>query len=49
MKRLNKDKTIVKVRGSINGISDKYSINSFYYLTESHTQRRFQSDYKLLT
>jgi len=49
MKRLNKDKTIVKVRGSTNGILNKYSINSFYYSTENHTQRRFQSVYKLLT
>jgi len=24
-------------------------INSFYYSTGNHTQRRFQSDYKLLT
>jgi hypothetical protein len=56
MKRLNKDKTIVKVRGSTNGISNKYNTNSFYYSIENHTQRRFQSDdlsllahYKLLT
>jgi hypothetical protein len=42
-------KTIVKVRGSTNGISNKYSINSFYYSTGNHTQRRFQLDYKLLT
>jgi len=49
MKRLNKDKTIVKVRGSTNGISNKYNINSFYYSTRNHTQRKFQSDYKLLT
>jgi len=41
-------KTIVKVRGCTNGISNKYSINS-YYSTGNHTQRRFQSDYKLLT
>jgi hypothetical protein len=47
--KLNKDKTIVKVRGSTNGISNKYSINSFYYSTGNHTQRRFQSDYNLLT
>ena len=47
-------KTNVKVRGSTNGISNKYSINS-YYLIGNHTQRRFQSDdlsliahYKLL-
>ena len=37
-------KTNVKVRGSTNGISNKYNINSFYYSTENHTQRRFQSD-----
>jgi hypothetical protein len=56
MKRLNKDKTDVKVRGSTNGISNKYNINSFYYSIENHTQRRFQSDdlslmahYKVLT
>jgi len=56
MKILNKDKTIVKVRGSTNGISNKYNINSFYYSIGNHTQRRFQSDdlsllahYKLLT
>ena len=48
-------KTNVKVRGSTNGNSNKYSINS-YYSTKNHTQRRFQSDelsliahYKLLT
>jgi hypothetical protein len=29
MKRLNNDKTIVKVRKSTNGNSNKYSINSF--------------------
>jgi len=40
--------TNVKVRGSINGISNKYSINPFYSIG-NHTQRRFQSDYKLLT
>jgi len=40
--------TNVKVRGSTNGISNKYSINSFYSI-ENHTQRGFQSDYKLLT
>jgi hypothetical protein len=56
MKRLNKDKTDVKVRESTNGISNKYNINSFYYSIGNHTQRRFQSDdllllahYKLLT
>jgi hypothetical protein len=56
MKILNKDKTIVKVRGSTNGISNKYNINSFYYSIGNHTQKRFQSDdlsllahYKLLT
>jgi len=56
MKRLNKDKTDVKVRGSTNGILNKYNINSFYYSIENHTQRRFQSDdlslmahYKVLT
>jgi len=49
-------KTVVKVIGSTNGIRNKYSINSFYYLTGNHTQRRFQSDdlslivhYKFLT
>jgi len=36
------------IRGSTNGISNKYSINS-YYSIGNHTQRRFQSDYKLLT
>jgi hypothetical protein len=41
-------KTIVKIRGYTNDISNKYSINS-YYSTGNHTQRRFQSDYKLLT
>jgi hypothetical protein len=40
--------TNVKVRGSTNGMSNKYNINS-YYLIGNHTQRRFQSDYKLLT
>jgi hypothetical protein len=49
MKRLNKDKILVKVIGSTNGISNKYNINSFYYSTGNHTQRRFHSDYKLLT
>jgi hypothetical protein len=56
MKRLNKDKTIVKVRGSTNGIRSKYNIIFFYYSTGNHTQRRFQSDdlslivhYKFLT
>jgi hypothetical protein len=48
-KDLNKYKTIIKVRGSTNGISNKYNINSFYYSTGNQTQRRFQSDYKLLT
>jgi len=49
-------KTVVKVRGFTNGISNKYNIKSFYYSTGNHTQRRFQSDdllliarYKLLT
>jgi len=32
-KDLNKYKTIVKVRGSTNGISNKYNVNSFYYST----------------
>jgi hypothetical protein len=32
-KDLNKYKTIVKVRGSTNSISNKYNINSFYYST----------------
>jgi hypothetical protein len=36
-------------RGSTNSISNKYNINSFYYLTGNHKQKRFQSDYKLLT
>jgi len=56
MKRLNKDKTDVKVKGSTNGISNKYNINFFYYSIRKHTQRRFQSDdlslmahYKVLT
>ena len=40
--------TNIKVRGSTNDISNKYSINSFYSIG-NHTQRRFQSDYKLLT
>ena len=40
--------TNVKVRGSTNDISNKYSINYFYSIG-NHTQRRFQSDYKLLT
>ena len=38
----------VKVRGSTNSISNKYNINYFYSIG-NHTQRRFQSDYKLLT
>jgi len=49
-------KTVVKVRGSTNGIRNKYIINSFYYSIENHSQRRFQSDdlslivhYKFLT
>jgi hypothetical protein len=49
-------KTVVKVRRSTNGISNKYIINSFYYSIGNHTQRRFQSydlsliaHYKLLT
>ena len=49
-------KTKVKVRGSTNGISNKYNINSFYYSTGKHTQMRFSSNdlsliahYKLLT
>jgi hypothetical protein len=49
-------KTVIKVRGSTNGIGNKYSINSFYYSTGNHTQRRFQSNnlslivhYKFLT
>jgi len=56
MKSLNKDKTDVKVRGSTNGLSNKYNINSFYYSIGNHTQRKFQSDdlslmahYKVLT
>jgi hypothetical protein len=49
-------KIVVKVRGSTNGIRNKYSINSFYYSTRNNTQRRFQSKdlslivhYKFLT
>jgi hypothetical protein len=49
-------KTVVKVRGSTNGISNKYSINFLYYSTRNYSQRRFQSNdlsliahYKLLT
>jgi len=41
-------KTNVKVRRSTNGISNKYSINS-YYSIENHIQKKFQLDYKLLT
>ena len=47
-------KTNVKVRGSTNGTLNKYSKNSYkysvnsYYSIGNHTQRRFQSDYKLL-
>jgi len=37
-------KTIVKVKGSTNGISNKYRISFFYYSTGNHTQRRFQSN-----
>jgi hypothetical protein len=32
MKMLNNDKTIVNVKGSTNGISNKYIINSFLLL-----------------
>jgi hypothetical protein len=32
---------IINVKGSTNGISNKYSPNSFYYLTGNHTQMRF--------
>ena len=49
-------KTNVKVRGSTNGISNKYNINFFFYSIGNHTQRRLQSNdlsliahYKLLT
>jgi hypothetical protein len=56
MKILNNDKIIVKVRMSTNGFSNKYNINSFYYSTGNHTQKRFQSNdlsliahYQLLT
>jgi len=49
-------KTVVKVRGSINGISNKYNKLFFFYSIGNHTQRRFQSDdlslmahYKVLT
>ena len=45
MERFNKDKTIVKIRGSTNDISKKYNPNSFCYSTGNHTQRRFQSNY----
>ena len=41
---IKKKKKVVKVRGSTNGISHKYNINSFYYSIENHTQRRFQLD-----
>jgi len=41
-------KTNVKVRRSTNGISNKYSINS-YYSIGNHIQKKFQLDYKLLT
>jgi len=42
MQGLNKKlKKNVKVRGFTNGISNKYNINSFYYSTRNHTQRRF--------
>jgi len=37
-KDLNKYKIIVKVRGSTNDISNKYSINSFYYSTRNRTK-----------
>jgi light-regulated signal transduction histidine kinase (bacteriophytochrome) len=37
-------KIVVKVRGSTNGIRNKYSVNSFYYSTGNHTQKRFQSN-----
>jgi hypothetical protein len=33
-------KTGVKVRESTNGISNKHSINSFYYSTGNHTQKK---------
>jgi hypothetical protein len=49
-------KTDVKVRGSTNGIRNKYYITFFYYSIGNHTQRKFQSDdlslivhYKILT
>jgi len=32
-------KTVVKVRGSTNGISNKHNINFFYYSTGNHTQK----------
>ena len=41
--------TNVNVRGSTNAISNKYSINCFYYSIGNHTQRKFQYDYKLLS
>jgi hypothetical protein len=44
MSILNKDKTIVKVGGSINDILNKYIPNSFYYSTGNHTQKRFKLD-----
>jgi len=38
MKRLNKDKAIVNVRGSTNGILNKHSINYFLLLNwKPHT------------
>jgi len=40
--------TNIKVIESTNDMSNKYSINS-YYSIGNHTQRRFQSNYKLLT
>ena len=39
----------VKVKGSINGIKNKCNINSFYYSTGKHIQRRFQlNDFSLI-
>jgi len=35
-------KIIVKVRGSTNGIRNKYNINFFYFSIGNYTQRKFQ-------
>jgi hypothetical protein len=50
MLRFNRDKIIIRVRGSINGISNKYNSNYFYYSSGNHTQRKFQTyDLSLMT